>query len=181
MSINNDVETELGRRVFDIINYSGMKDGAFAKHIGVSPQFMSGIKTGKKSPGLNVVSGILNTFSDISAEWLLRGAGDMLLSNQSKTNLDTISPNQTKEINDLKHQIELLQVKLSYTQNLYEKTEREIYRAERELQKYESRIEFYEQSIQEYRANIKEMREKGDINPRKRDEGDMEELIKRTG
>ena len=39
--------------------------------------------TGSRSLSLDMISAILNSFEDISVEWLLRGTGEMYISDES--------------------------------------------------------------------------------------------------
>jgi hypothetical protein len=61
-------------RVNQFIDYKGIKINAFEMSIGVSKSYWS--NTQKISA--EVVAGILRVYSELSAEWLMRGEGDML-------------------------------------------------------------------------------------------------------
>lgn len=50
---------------------------AFAKVVGVSSVAMDNYIGEKRRPSLDLIEKILQTYPDISAEWLLRGEGDM--------------------------------------------------------------------------------------------------------
>lgn len=51
---------------------------AFAKEIGIQQVTFNNYMSGKRKLSLEAVEVILYTFSEISAEWLLRGKGEML-------------------------------------------------------------------------------------------------------
>ena len=55
-----------------------MSENKFASEIGVNTQTLNNYTTGKRSVSYDVVDKILAKFPSISAEWLLRGIGNML-------------------------------------------------------------------------------------------------------
>ena len=57
-----------------------MSDRAFALKCGIKQNTFSNQMNGVRELSLTTVNAILNTFENISAEWLLRGTGNMLLS-----------------------------------------------------------------------------------------------------
>ena len=66
-------------RVNQFIDYKGIKINAFEMSIGVSKSYWS--NTQKISA--EVVAEILRVYSDLSAEWLMRGEGNMFKSDQA--------------------------------------------------------------------------------------------------
>lgn len=93
----------------------------FALKIGVKQQTLNNYTNGKRPVKLDTVLAILYTFSDISAEWLLRGKGEMILSDnlppilgdESENDLDTHAKlaHATKEIDILLQEIASLKEK----------------------------------------------------------------------
>ena len=67
-------------RIKEIITYSGLSDRAFALRCGLAQNTLNRLLNGVRELSLSTVNAILNTFVDISSEWLLRGKGQMLLS-----------------------------------------------------------------------------------------------------
>lgn len=67
-------------RIKTIISYYSMSDRAFALKCGIKQNTFSNQMNGVRELSLTTVNAILNTFENISAEWLLRGEGNMLLS-----------------------------------------------------------------------------------------------------
>lgn len=64
-------------RVKQIIASKSLNVTQFAKSINVSQTTLNSQLIRKRSLSLDVISAILSTFEDISAEWLLRGVGNM--------------------------------------------------------------------------------------------------------
>ena len=86
-------------RIREIILSAGITDSAFAKRIGVTQSVIASMFQRGTEPSAKVLTSILLTYEDISAEWLLRGKGRMLLSEvtpdpnieQMKRLVDTIT------------------------------------------------------------------------------------------
>lgn len=86
-------------RIREIILSGGITDSAFAKRIGVTQSVIASMFQRGTEPSAKVLTSILLTYEDISAEWLLRGKGQMLLSEvtpdpnieQMKRLVDTIT------------------------------------------------------------------------------------------
>ena len=83
----------------EIILSAGITDSACAKRIGVTQSVIASMFRRGTEPSAKVLTSILLTYEDISAEWLLRGKGQMLLSEvtpdpnieQMKRLVDTIT------------------------------------------------------------------------------------------
>ena len=86
-------------RIREIILSAGITDSAFAKRIGVTQSVIASMFQRGTEPSAKVLTSLLLTYEDISAEWLLRGKGQMLLSEvtpdpnieQMKRLVDTIT------------------------------------------------------------------------------------------
>lgn len=66
-------------RLQEIITYEGMNVSSFAKSIGVVDQTIRGIVVQRRNkPGFDILDKIIQTFTWVSAEWLITGKGDML-------------------------------------------------------------------------------------------------------
>ena len=93
----------------------------FALKIGIKQQTLNNNTNGKRPVKLDTVLAILYTYSDISAEWLLRGKGEMILSenlppiigDESENDLDThaMLAQARKEIDTLHIEIASLKEK----------------------------------------------------------------------
>lgn len=65
-------------RIKQVITYANMSERAFAERIGVKQNTLNQQIKGERGISLDIVSKILISFENISAEWLMRGEGDML-------------------------------------------------------------------------------------------------------
>ncbi len=68
---------KINQRVVEVIEQSGLSKSEFAMKVGVSPAIISHISSGRNKVGLELVQRILEHYTDISALWLLLGAGKM--------------------------------------------------------------------------------------------------------
>lgn len=75
------MEQTINGRIREFINYLDVKDSAFAKKIGVTQSVIASMFLRGTEPSAKILTSILAMYDDISAEWLLRGKGEMLLSN----------------------------------------------------------------------------------------------------
>lgn len=73
-------EVNVNLKVREIISFYKLSDNAFAKRIGVTQSVIGSMFQKGTEPSAKVTKQILKAFPDISAEWLLRDAGNMLLS-----------------------------------------------------------------------------------------------------
>ena len=80
-------------RIKEIITYSGLSDRAFALRCGLAQNTLNRQLNGVRELSLSTVNAILNTFVDISSEWLLSGKGQMLLSevNNDAQNIERVT------------------------------------------------------------------------------------------
>ncbi|BAP56339.1 bacteriophage CI repressor [Thioploca ingrica] len=65
------------QRITRVRKHKGMSQKEFSAMIGVSQSYLSEVENGKSKPSLELLSGIVNRFSDINADWLLTGRGAM--------------------------------------------------------------------------------------------------------
>jgi transcriptional regulator with XRE-family HTH domain len=71
-------------RIKELIDYSGLSARAFAIKCGLKDNTFSNQLNGVREVSLNTITSILLTFENISAEWLLRGKGEMLLTPEAQ-------------------------------------------------------------------------------------------------
>lgn len=71
-------------RIKKVIAYSNLSIRAFAMKIGVNQPTLDRMLKGINALNLNCVIGILSSFPEISSEWLMRGVGEMLLTDVPK-------------------------------------------------------------------------------------------------
>lgn len=77
------MKNSVNERVRVLIDYEKLSDNKFARMIGVSQKLLSNMFIRGTEPSSKTISSILNTFQDISAEWLLRGEGNMLITEKN--------------------------------------------------------------------------------------------------
>lgn len=105
---------DMTERIKKIISDTGLSERAFAASCGITQQTLNKQLKGGRELSLSVVSAILNTYTNISAEWLLRGEGNQNRnqtqeSDKERLLIDTITTQQ-EIINRLKEQIKNLGV-----------------------------------------------------------------------
>ena len=66
-------------RIKEVIAYSGLSDRAFALKCGIKQNTLSRQLGGVSEVSASTINAILDNYEEISAEWLLRGKGSMLL------------------------------------------------------------------------------------------------------
>lgn len=76
-------------RVSLILKARNLSPSKFADEIGVQRSSISHIMSGRNKPSLDFIMKILNTYNDISAEWLLKG--------QESLDLDIVDQKITTE------------------------------------------------------------------------------------
>ena len=67
-------------RIKEVITYSGLSERGFAIKCGLKPTTINNQLIGKREISLATIIAISSSFEEISAEWLLRGTGSMLIS-----------------------------------------------------------------------------------------------------
>lgn len=68
-------------RLNEVKYYYKLSGRGLASVLGLSPATITNYLGGVKAPSYEFIMALLNTYPDISAEWLLRGEGPMLRSN----------------------------------------------------------------------------------------------------
>lgn len=118
--------SSINSRIREIINFTHVTDNAFAKKIGVTQSVIASMFQRGTEPSAKILTAILSTFTDISAEWLLRGKGAMLL---SETTLDS----NLERMNRLVDTITTLQGALNEKEKAIKLLEEKTKRLEAEL------------------------------------------------
>lgn len=88
-------------RIQALKNYYGLSTRALALKCGMNQPTVDRMLKGINAISINFISSILSNFSDVSAEWLLRGEGEMLKGD--------ITSKELERINKLNKVIESLQ------------------------------------------------------------------------
>ena len=93
------METTVAQRIKSILNDNQISIAAFAKMIGMLQVTCNRQIRGDQAVSLAMIEGFLHVFPDISAEWLLRGEGEMYKSNSGSVQVEaTVTPSQDESI-----------------------------------------------------------------------------------
>ena len=93
------METTVAQRIKSILNDKQISIAAFAKMIGMLQVTCNRQIRGDQAVSLAMIEGFLHVFPDISAEWLLRGEGEMYKSNSGSVHVEAIvTPSQDESI-----------------------------------------------------------------------------------
>ena len=84
------METTVAQRIKSILNDNQISIAAFAKMIGMLQVTCNRQIRGAQAVSLAMIEGFLHVFPDISAEWLLRGEGEMYKSNSGSAQVEAI-------------------------------------------------------------------------------------------
>ena len=77
------MERGINQRVRSMLKQKGISITALSKVINIPQATLNRQISGESSMTANVIESILTYFEDVSAEWLLRGKGKMLLDNNN--------------------------------------------------------------------------------------------------
>lgn len=84
------MEESICSRIRSLINYYNISDRQFAIKIGVTQSVIGSMFQKQTEPSAKILKLILNTDERISAEWLMRGKGEMIIgSEQPNTSAET--------------------------------------------------------------------------------------------
>ena len=109
-------------RIKMLISENAKSERDFAMKIGVNQVTLNNYTANKRKLSLEIIEAILNAFPEISAEWLLRGTGSMMLNETS----DSIKANDFDEawykkvIDDQHDTISLLKEKVKFIEKQIE-------------------------------------------------------------
>lgn len=65
------------KRIKSLMQEFSMSENEFAKALSMSQSTLNGYTKESRKPSLALAESVLNAFEDVSAEWLLRGEGEM--------------------------------------------------------------------------------------------------------
>ena len=77
--MNNCSKEGILQRINELREYTGMSKSTLAASIGMEQTTLNNQFLGKRAISIDLVIGALKSFEEISAEWLLRGTGSMLI------------------------------------------------------------------------------------------------------
>ena len=87
------MKSSLLQRVIQVREFYGLNELQLSKRLQIPQTTLNGYFKLKRKPSIDIVMAILNEFEDISSEWLLRGTGQMLISD----NLPPITGTETDD------------------------------------------------------------------------------------
>lgn len=100
-------------RILKLIESTGLNPTSFAAKIGVQQMTLWEQLNGKRKLSLDSVLAILNSYPELSAEWLMRGTGEMKKGNDAQEkrldNLVDVISMQQETIRNLQEKIKQLQ------------------------------------------------------------------------
>lgn len=142
-----NTETAVKQRAEQVFKEKDLSINLFAKGCGVSQQTLSDQFRGRCKLSFVTISAILEYFPDLSAEWLLRGEGEMWKTTTPLPSADDeqmISGDKDAEIEKLREENERLS---------------EFYSLQKEhAADLKERIEEYKDRIEEYKERIAELK-----------------------
>lgn len=93
------MDSTVAQRIKSILNDKQISIAAFAKMIGMLQVTCNRQIRGDQAVSLAIIEGFLHVFPDISAEWLLRGEGEMYKPNSGSAQVEaTITQSQDESI-----------------------------------------------------------------------------------
>lgn len=85
-------------RIFEFLRHSNKTSSQFAEEIGVQPSSVSHIISGRNKPSLDFIIKMLQTYSEISTDWLIFGRGSMFVASDSSLSGDVLDDNQLTDL-----------------------------------------------------------------------------------
>lgn len=107
---------EILDRIIKIKDYYGLKQNSFCSKVGITAPTLNSLVKRNTKPSFDTCERILNCFDDISAEWFMRGEGEMLKSKsvsveQSNINNGSVGGDLNQSISNVSTD-ELAKIKL---------------------------------------------------------------------
>ena len=107
-------------RIKELIDEKKLNISSFEKKIGAGNNSIGTIITRNSNVSGTLLSKILNTFTDVSAQWLLTGKGNMLNKNATNNEVSEPGPDyiiENKLLNSQKKTIEVLETVVTDLRN----------------------------------------------------------------
>lgn len=109
------MKTEVLQRILEVFRQSSISETQFAKRIGVNQKTLNQQFKEERSLSLETVLSVLRAFEEISAEWLLRGKGNMYNTENSIPDIKTGDMQSVYEtvVRDKDEQIEKMKAEIN--------------------------------------------------------------------
>jgi transcriptional regulator with XRE-family HTH domain len=75
----------ISKRIELLISEKKLSKRAFSRSINCTDTAINNVISGRNEPGFKIIESILQTYDDISPEWLITGKGEMIRSDEQKT------------------------------------------------------------------------------------------------
>ena len=135
---------EINQRIKALIEVKGFNVNSFSIKIGISQRTMSNYILLDRFPAYKTLHAILTTFTDVSAEWLMRGEGSMFVSDRlpvmrgdetdSEEDLHVLLAQKEAELEDLKMEKMRMLGQLEFMEEYNIKIAGKLSRTEKELE-----------------------------------------------
>lgn len=109
------MEKDVIQRIKEIISVYNINENILSKKIGIAQSTLNGYFNNNRKLSFTTISSILNEFEDISAEWLLRGKGNMYNTENSMPDIKTGDMQKIYEtvVKDKDEQIEKMKAEIN--------------------------------------------------------------------
>lgn len=109
------MEKDVIQRIKEIISVYNINENILSKKIGIAQSTLNGYFNNNRKLSFTTISSILNEFEDISAEWLLRGKGNMYNTENSIPDIKTGDMQSVYEtvVRDKDEQIEKMKAEIN--------------------------------------------------------------------
>lgn len=120
------MENSIIQRIAEIITSKGFSENSFAKQIGSNQRTINQQLRGDRKLSLDTVCNVINSFGDISAEWLLRGEGNMNKSEEKSSDIHIMYETSLKQILLRDKRIRDLEIELELANTRCEELKKEV-------------------------------------------------------
>lgn len=120
------MENSIIHRIAEIITSKGFSENSFAKQIGSNQRTINQQLRGDRKLSLDTVCNVISSFGDISAEWLLRGEGNMNKSEEKNSDIHIMYETSRKQILLRDERIRDLEIELELANTRCEELKKEV-------------------------------------------------------
>lgn len=120
------MENSIIQRIAEIITSKGFSENSFAKQIGSNQRTINQQLRGDRKLSLDTVCNVISSFGDISAEWLLRGEGNMNKSEEKSSDIHIMYETSRKQILLRDERIRDLEIELELANTRCEELKKEV-------------------------------------------------------
>lgn len=120
------MENSIIQRIAEIITSKVFSENSFAKQIGSNQRTINQQLRGDRKLSLDTVCNVISSFGDISAEWLLRGEGNMNKSEEKNSDIHIMYETSRKQILLRDERIRDLEIELELANTRCEELKKEV-------------------------------------------------------